>query len=136
MVVENRTAWSLLAKKSETNGTPTTQVSESKTSSLWLSARTMEQQRLQKKLQLQEKLRHEELEAQRRRDLESVAKRERDLAELKRLEEMARQTKEVMEEKPPLVSTSVIVETVTTTVEEPDHSLTEDLESFSSSSFL
>lgn len=148
--VENRGAWSLLAKK-ETTASKTPGRSDENggsTSSLWLSARSMEQMK-QQKLQQQEKERTEEIEAHRKREMVLREKeKEREIEEMMRLkkeqEEAARLAEEEQlrtyeAEKARASQRAVQREKMVRDVEQDDtheHALTEDLESFSSSSFL
>ncbi|OWZ15632.1 hypothetical protein PHMEG_00010695 [Phytophthora megakarya] len=148
--VENRGAWSMLAKKDTPNGTPLAHSNggSQSTSSLWLSARSMEQIK-QQKIQQKEKERTDELEAQKRRETEKREKeKEREqaerrkfeheqaakLAEEKRLQEerardaeRARQAQLAMEREKLARDDDV---------ELHDATLSEDLDAFSSSSFL
>jgi hypothetical protein len=85
--VENRGAWSMLAKKETPNGTPLPQSTADSSSSLWLSARSMEQIK-QQKIQQKEKERTVELEALKRREAELREKeKEREVAERRKQEQ-------------------------------------------------
>lgn len=146
--VENRGAWSMLAKKDAPPGGKSLIRSEdNESSSLWLSARSMEQQK-QQKIQQKEKERSEELEAQRRRDAEFREKeKEREEAE-RRKQELAVQQAEQDRlrderareaERERAARRAALREKVLAPEEElehHDHTLNEDLETFSSSSFL
>ncbi|KUF99542.1 Cyclin-T1-4 [Phytophthora nicotianae] len=147
--VENRGAWSMLAKKETPNGTPLPQSNGgSQTSSLWLSARSMEQIK-QQKIQQKEKERSDELEAQKRREIEQREKeKEREqaerrkqeqeqaakLAEEKRLrEERAREAERARQAQLAMEREKLARDD---DVELHDATLSEDLDAFSSSSFL
>lgn len=147
--VENRGAWSMLAKKETPNGTPLPQANGSQsTSSLWLSARSMEQIK-QQKIQQKEKERSDELEAQKRREVELREKeKEREqaerrkqeqeqaakLAEEKRLrEERAREAERARQAQLAMEREKLARDD---DVELHDATLSEDLDAFSSSSFL
>lgn len=146
--VENRGAWSMLAKKDAPPGKSLLQSDDNESSSLWLSARSMEQQK-QQKIQQKEKERSEELEAQRRREAEQREKereREREEAE-QRKRELAKQQEEARlrderakeAERDRAARRAAEREKLQTPEEElehHDHTLNEDLETFSSSSFL
>ncbi|GLE03758.1 hypothetical protein PINS_up012660 [Pythium insidiosum] len=149
--VENRGAWSLLAQKESSTTNSLMQPEENQSSSLWMSARSMEQMK-QQKIQQKEKERVDELEAQRRRDHELREKekeREREEVERQKLEQeaaqrVAREERDMRDraaeaeraraahrvaEREKLVAGEELDD-------HQDHSLTEDLETFSSSSFL
>ncbi|KAF4322001.1 hypothetical protein BBO99_00004350 [Phytophthora kernoviae] len=146
--VENRGAWSMLAKKDTPNGTPAAQSTESQSSSLWLSARSMEQIK-QQKIQQKEKERTDELQALKRRETEQREKEKQreqqerrkieqeqsaKLAEEKRLrEERAREAERARLEQIAIQREKLARDD---DVELHDATLSEDLESFSSSSFL
>ncbi|KAG2834786.1 hypothetical protein PC112_g5948 [Phytophthora cactorum] len=148
--VENRGAWSMLAKKETPNGTPLPQSNggSQSTSSLWLSARSMEQIK-QQKIQQKEKERSDELEAQKRREIEMREKeKEREqterrkqeqeqaakLAEEKRLrEERAREAERARQVQLAMEREKLARDD---DVELHDATLSEDLDAFSSSSFL
>lgn len=143
-MVENRGAWSLLAQKESSSGKSPIRPEESQTSSLWLSARSMEQMK-QQKLQ-QKKARSEELEAQRRREQEQRERekeREREEVE-RRKQEQETQERRVHEERVQEAERARVAQRAVEheklsqvdDTEEHEHTLTEDLESFSSSSFL
>lgn len=145
LVVENRGAWSLLAQKAASSGKSPMHPEESSTSSLWLSARSMEQQK-QQKLQQKEKARSDELEAQRRREMEQREReKEREREELARRKEAqeaqelrVREERAREAERARAAQRAVEREKLTRDddTELHEHTLTEDLESFSSSSFL
>ncbi|KAF1330776.1 Transcription initiation factor, partial [Globisporangium splendens] len=139
--VENRGAWSLLAQKESSNGKSPIHSEESHTSSLWLSVRSMEQMKQQK-----EKERSEEFEAQRRREVEQREReKEREREEMeRRKQELEAQEERIREER---VREAERARAAQRAVEREkltrdddtghhEHTLTEDLESFSSSSFL
>ncbi|KAL4128268.1 hypothetical protein PRIC2_007260 [Phytophthora ramorum] len=146
--VENRGAWSMLAKKETPNGTPLPQSTVNQSSSLWLSARSMEQIK-QQKIQQKEKERTDELEALKRRETELRQKEKKreeterrkyeqeqaaKLAEEKRLrDERARET-----ERARVAQLAMEREKLARDddVELHDATLSEDLDAFSSSSFL
>lgn len=142
--VVNRGAWSMLAKQDAPPGGKSLIPSDdNETSSLWLSARSMEQQKQQK---MQQK--EHELEAQRRRDAELREKeREREEAD-RRKQELAAQHAEQARleeersreaERERAARRAALREKVLVPEEElehHDHTLSEDLETFSSSSFL
>ncbi|RLN55117.1 hypothetical protein BBJ29_003471 [Phytophthora kernoviae] len=146
--VENRGAWSMLAKKDTPNGTPAAQSTENQSSSLWLSARSMEQIK-QQKIQQKEKERTDELQALKRRETEQREKEKQreqqerrkieqeqsaKLAEEKRLrEERAREAERARLEQIAIQREKLARDD---DVELHDATLSEDLESFSSSSFL
>ena len=155
--VENRGAWSMLAKKPGVESSPVHPRDEAPAkSSLWMSARSMEQQKQQKQQQL-EKERSEEMEAQRRREQElreqEKAREREDLARRKRAqeaavraaaaeeEEQAREEARRVQQQHGANDNTADKKTVSNGsdvggVEPVDDSLTEDLQSFSSSSFL
>ncbi|KAG1712058.1 hypothetical protein DVH05_009299 [Phytophthora capsici] len=148
--VENRGAWSMLAKKETPNGTPLAHSngSSQSTSSLWLSARSMEQIK-QQKIQQKEKERTNELEAKKRREIEQREKeKEREQAERRKYEQ--EQAAKLAEEKrlreervreaerARLAQLAIEREKLAhdDDVELHDATLSEDLDAFSSSSFL
>ncbi|KAI9912022.1 hypothetical protein PsorP6_008798 [Peronosclerospora sorghi] len=147
--VENRGAWSMLAKKETPNGSPLAHSSGgSQSSSLWLSARSMEQIK-QQKMHQKEKERTEELLALKRRETEQREKeKERELAERRNKEQ--EQTAKLAEEKRlreerardaerlRLAQLAMEQEKLAHNddVELHDATLSEDLDAFSSSSFL
>ncbi|TDH68416.1 hypothetical protein CCR75_000491 [Bremia lactucae] len=149
--VENRGAWSMLAKKENPDGTPLigkSYGSSQSTSSLWLSARSMEQIK-QQKIQQKEKERTDELEAQNRRKIEQREKeKEREQAERRKqeLEQAAKIAEEkcVREERGREAKLARIAQLAMVReklardddVELHDATLSEDLDAFSSSSFL
>ncbi|CAH0480835.1 unnamed protein product [Peronospora belbahrii] len=152
--VENRGAWSMLAKKETPNGTPLIHSNGgSESSSLWLSARSMEQIK-QQKLQQKEKKRTDELEALKRREAEQrekekewERKKEREQAERRKLEQQAAKLadeKRIREERARdaervrLAQLAMEREKLARDddVELHDATLSEDLDAFSSSSFL
>jgi len=143
--VENRGAWSLLAQKESSNGSTPIHPEDSQTSSLWLSARSMEQMK-QQKLQQKERERSDELEAQRRREAEQRERekeREREEVERRKQEIEAQEERVRVErareaERARAAQRAVAREKLTRDddTEQHEHTLTEDLESFSSSSFL
>lgn len=148
--MENRGAWSLLAKKDAPNGKSLIQSEANQSSSLWLSARSMEQIK-QQKIQQKEKERNDELEAQRRREIEQREKekeREREELERRNLEQQGviRQAEEdrLREERRREAERARAAQRAAEReklnreddIEHNEHRLTEDLESFSSSSFL
>lgn len=147
--VENRGAWSMLAKKETPNGTPLAHSNGgSQSSSLWLSARSMEQIK-QQKIQQKEKERTDELEALKRRETEQREKeKEREQAERRKYEQ--EQAAKLAEEKRLREERARNAERVRLAqlamereklardddVELHDATLSEDLDAFSSSSFL
>ncbi|KAG7387392.1 hypothetical protein PHYPSEUDO_014155 [Phytophthora pseudosyringae] len=148
--VENRGAWSMLAKKETPNGTPLPHSNgdSQSTSSLWLSARSMEQIK-QQKIQQKEKERTDELEAQKRREIEQREKeKERELLERRKHEH--EQAAKLAEEKRIREERARVAERAREAqlameleklardddVELHDATLSEDLDAFSSSSFL
>ncbi|GMF12269.1 unnamed protein product [Phytophthora lilii] len=146
--VENRGAWSMLAKKETPNGTPLAHSNGSQSSSLWLSARSMEQIK-QQKIQQKEKERTDELEALKRRETEQREKEmEREQAERRKQEQ--EQAAKLAEEKRVREERAREAERVRLAqlamereklardddVELHDATLSEDLDAFSSSSFL
>ncbi|KAL7688165.1 putative bromodomain, NET domain, Bromodomain-like superfamily, NET domain superfamily protein [Plasmopara halstedii] len=148
--VENRGAWSMLAKKETSNGTSLilSNGESHSASSLWFSARSMEQIK-QQKIQQKEKERTDELEAQKRREIEQREKeKERELVERQKQEqelaekiveekrlrdERARQAERARLEQLAMVNDKLIRDD---DVELHDVTLSEDLDAFSSSSFL
>uniref|UniRef100_A0AAV1UZ11 Uncharacterized protein n=1 Tax=Peronospora matthiolae TaxID=2874970 RepID=A0AAV1UZ11_9STRA len=147
--VENRGAWSMLAKKETPNGTPLCHSNGgSQSSSLWLSARSMEQIK-QQKIQQKEKERTDELEALKRRESEQRDKeKEREQAERRKqeMEQLAKfaEEKRLREERVRdaervrLAQLAMEHEKLVRDddVELHDATLSEDLDAFSSSSFL
>ncbi|GMF17573.1 unnamed protein product [Phytophthora fragariaefolia] len=146
--VENRGAWSMLAKKETPNGTPLPHANGSQSSSLWLSARSMEQIK-QQKIQQKEKERTDELEALKRRESEQREKeKERELAERRKQEqeqaaklaEEKRIREERAREAERLRLAQIAMEREKLArdddVELHDATLSEDLDAFSSSSFF
>ncbi|KAK1946999.1 Transcription factor GTE3 [Phytophthora citrophthora] len=148
--VENRGAWSMLAKKETPNGTPLAHSNDNSqsTSSLWLSARSMEQIK-QQKIQQKEKERTDELEAKKRREIEQREKeKEREQAERRKYEQVQAaklaeekrlQEERVREaERARLAQLAIEREKLAhdDDVELHDATLSEDLDAFSSSSFF
>lgn len=148
--VENRGAWSMFAKKETPNGTPLVHANggSQTTSSLWLSARSMEQIK-QQKIQQKEKERTDELEAYKRREMEQREKeKERELAERRKHEQEAaaklaeekrlRDERACESERVQLAQLATVREKLARDddMELHDATLSEDLDAFSSSSFL
>ncbi|TMW56252.1 hypothetical protein Poli38472_008900 [Pythium oligandrum] len=144
--VENRGAWSMLARMDSSNAQSLMQPEENQSSSLWATARTKEQEK-QQKMQQQEKERNDELEQQRRREAEQrekEKKREREELE-RRVQEQEAELRLANEERvldaERARAAQRVVDREKLALEEDvedhhDHTLSEDLESFSSSSFL
>lgn len=146
--VENRGAWSMLAKKETPNGTPLPQANGSQSSSLWLSARSMEQVK-QQKIQQKEKERTDELEALKRRESE-LRKKEKEREQAERRKQEQEQAAKLAEEKRLREERAREAERLRLAqlamereklahnddAELHDATLSEDLDAFSSSSFL
>ncbi|CAI5738677.1 unnamed protein product [Peronospora destructor] len=152
--VENRGAWSMLAKKETSNGAPLVHSNGgSESSSLWLSARSMEQIK-QQKLQQKEKERTDKLEALKRREVEQrekekerEKKKEREQAERRKLEQQAVKLVEEKRLREERARNAERVRFAQLAMEREklardddgelhDATLSEDLDAFSSSSFL
>nr|CCA21963.1 conserved hypothetical protein [Albugo laibachii Nc14] len=140
--VENKGAWSMLAKKDTMNGSVSIHSEVTQSSSLWLSARSMEQMK-QQQIKQEEKERNEEMEAQRQRQMEQREKeKQREREEFQRRKEQQEfalklaQEERVREARHATSGRPTLLPEAIETHHTNHHVLKEDLESFSSSSFL